>query len=79
MNCEVEAGLTGEPVTAALIAASFRSPQAAEALQRFRDERYARCAVVVERAVTRGRSLRGRTRGGWSSLRRLRCISRSCC
>ncbi|MFH9328733.1 TetR/AcrR family transcriptional regulator C-terminal ligand-binding domain-containing protein [Streptomyces althioticus] len=79
MNCEVEAGLTGEPVTAALIAASFRSPQAAEALQWFWDERYARCAVVVERAVTRGRSLRGRTRGGWSSLRRLRCISRSCC
>ncbi|MEU0914686.1 TetR/AcrR family transcriptional regulator [Streptomyces althioticus] len=54
VNSEVEAGLTGEPVTAALIAASFRSPQAAEALQRFWDERYARCAVVVERAVTRG-------------------------
>ncbi|MGQ5228664.1 TetR/AcrR family transcriptional regulator [Streptomyces sp. yara] len=54
VNGEVEAGLTGEPVTAALIAASFRSAQAAEALQRFWDERYERCAVLVERALARG-------------------------
>ncbi|MER6835202.1 TetR/AcrR family transcriptional regulator [Streptomyces cellulosae] len=54
VNGEVEDGLTGEPVTAALIVASFRSSQAAEALQRFWEERYARCAVVVERAVARG-------------------------
>ncbi|MEZ7159691.1 TetR/AcrR family transcriptional regulator [Streptomyces sp. MAD19A] len=54
VNGEVEAGLTGEPVTAALIAASFRSTQAAEALRRFWDERYERCAVVVERALARG-------------------------
>lgn len=79
VNGEVEAGLTGEPVTAALIAASFRSTQAAEALRRFWDERYERCAVVVERALARGRSLKGRARGGWSSPRRRRCISRSCC
>ncbi|NEC52755.1 TetR/AcrR family transcriptional regulator [Actinospica acidiphila] len=54
LNGEVEAGLTGEAVTAALIAASFRSTQAAEALRRFWDERYERCAVVVERALARG-------------------------
>ncbi|WP_261676191.1 TetR/AcrR family transcriptional regulator [Streptomyces lusitanus] len=54
VNVEVEVGLTGEPVTAALIAASFRSTQAAEALRRFWDERYERCAVVVERALARG-------------------------
>ncbi|ALV53927.1 TetR/AcrR family transcriptional regulator [Streptomyces althioticus] len=54
VNGEVEVGLTGEPVTAALIAASFRSTQAAEALRRFWDERYERCAVVVERALARG-------------------------
>ncbi len=41
VNGEVEDGLTGEPVTAALIVASFRSSQAAEALQRFWEERYA--------------------------------------
>ncbi|QER87561.1 TetR/AcrR family transcriptional regulator [Streptomyces tendae] len=54
LNSEVEAGLTGEPVTAALIAASFRSPEAASALRRFWEDRYARCAVVVERGVARG-------------------------
>ncbi|MFF5340566.1 TetR/AcrR family transcriptional regulator [Streptomyces althioticus] len=54
VNSEVEAALTDEPVTAALIAASFRSPQAAEALRRFWDERYERCAIVLERAVARG-------------------------
>ncbi|MEU1079705.1 TetR/AcrR family transcriptional regulator C-terminal ligand-binding domain-containing protein [Streptomyces sp. NPDC005908] len=55
LNSEVQAGLTGEPVTAALITASFRSPEAASALQRFRGDRYARCAVVVERGVAGGR------------------------
>lgn len=54
VNAELEAGLTDQPVTAALIAASFRSPEAAAALQRFWDDRYTRCAVVVERAVARG-------------------------
>ncbi|MER7741768.1 TetR/AcrR family transcriptional regulator [Streptomyces sp. NPDC096538] len=54
LNAEVEAGLTDEPVTAALIAASFRSPEAASALQRFWKDRYARCAVVVERGAARG-------------------------
>jgi AcrR family transcriptional regulator len=52
---EVRAALA-EPrsVTAAVIGASFRSPVAAEALRRFLSDRYARSAVVVERAVHRG-------------------------
>jgi AcrR family transcriptional regulator len=52
---EVRAALA-EPdaVTAAVITASFRSPTAAEALRHFLSDRYARCAVVVERAVARG-------------------------
>ncbi|WP_374225269.1 TetR/AcrR family transcriptional regulator [Streptomyces sp. AC602_WCS936] len=54
VNAEVEAALAAEPVTASLIAASFRSQEAAAALRRFWEERYARCAVVVERAVRRG-------------------------
>ncbi|WP_261383776.1 TetR-like C-terminal domain-containing protein [Streptomyces sp. T12] len=79
LNSEVQAGLTGEPVTAALITASFRSPEAASALQRFRGDRYARCAVVVERGVARGASaLRGRAREGCSSPPRHRSISKSC-
>lgn len=55
LNEEVQAGLTEDPpVTLALIAASFRSGEAAEALRRFWDDRYARCAPVVTRAVARG-------------------------
>ncbi|MER7965178.1 TetR/AcrR family transcriptional regulator [Streptomyces ardesiacus] len=54
VNAEVEAALSAEAVIAALIAASFRSQEAAGALRRFWEERYARCAVVVERAVRRG-------------------------
>ncbi|GAB2907454.1 TetR/AcrR family transcriptional regulator [Streptomyces mayteni] len=55
LNEEVRAGLTGDPpLTPALIAASFRSPAAAAALGRFWDDRYARCEVIVARAVERG-------------------------
>ena len=55
LNEEVLAALTAQPpVTTALIAASFRSGQAADALRRFWDDRYARCEVVVRRAVARG-------------------------
>lgn len=43
-----------DSVSAAVIAASFRSAAAAEALRRFLDDRYARCVVVVERARERG-------------------------
>jgi AcrR family transcriptional regulator len=55
LAAEVRAALA-EPrsVTAAVISASFRSPAAAEALRRFLADRYARSAVVVERAVARG-------------------------
>ncbi|MGI5353335.1 TetR/AcrR family transcriptional regulator [Streptomyces sp. CA-250714] len=55
LNEEVHEALTQEPsVALALIAASFRSEEAARALRRFWEERYARCEVVVERAVARG-------------------------
>ncbi|NGO70114.1 TetR/AcrR family transcriptional regulator, partial [Streptomyces boncukensis] len=55
LNGEVYAALTARPsVTAALIAASFRSAEAAAALRRFWEDRYARCAAVVERAAGRG-------------------------
>jgi AcrR family transcriptional regulator len=55
LNREIHAGLTADPpVTAALIAASFRSAQAAQALRMFWADRYARCTVIVRRAVDRG-------------------------
>lgn len=55
LNREVQTALTAEPsVTAALIAASFRSDEAAHALKRFWEDRYARCEEVVDRAVRRG-------------------------
>ncbi|BCJ62160.1 TetR/AcrR family transcriptional regulator [Micromonospora endophytica] len=54
VNREVYAALTAEPpVTAALIAASFRSEQAAAALRSFWADRYDRCAAIVHRAVDR--------------------------
>ncbi|GFH66568.1 TetR/AcrR family transcriptional regulator [Streptomyces diastaticus] len=55
LNDEIHDALTARPpVVPALIAASFRSPQAAEAQRRLWDDRYARCEAVVERAVGRG-------------------------
>ncbi|MFE9393029.1 TetR/AcrR family transcriptional regulator [Streptomyces sp. NPDC006784] len=55
LNDEVQEALTEEPSLAlAMIAASFRSEEAARSLRRFWDERYARCTVVVDRAVARG-------------------------
>ncbi|MGW1641289.1 TetR/AcrR family transcriptional regulator [Streptomyces lavendulae] len=45
---------SGGNLTTALIAASFRSAQAADALTRFWEGRYARSAAVAERAVARG-------------------------
>jgi AcrR family transcriptional regulator len=55
LNQQIQTVLTGEPpVTAALIAASFRSEQASQALRRFWDERYSRFEVLVHRAVERG-------------------------
>ena len=55
VNREVHVALTARPsVTQAVIAASFRTPEAAEALTRFWADRYERTAIVVRRAVERG-------------------------
>lgn len=55
VNREVHAALTARPsVTRAVIAASFRTPEVAEALTRFWDDRYRRTALLVGRAVDRG-------------------------
>ncbi|ADB35943.1 transcriptional regulator, TetR family [Kribbella flavida DSM 17836] len=55
LNREVHAALASGPsVTTAVIAASFRTPQAAAALTRFWDDRYERSAVLVTRAAERG-------------------------
>ncbi|SEC23250.1 DNA-binding transcriptional regulator, AcrR family [Streptomyces misionensis] len=55
LNQEIQTALTAEPpVVTALIAASFRSEKAADAQQRLWEDRYARCEVVVSRAVRRG-------------------------
>lgn len=55
INREVQAALADDrSITTAVIAASFRSPEAADALSRFWADRYQRCARVVERAVARG-------------------------
>jgi AcrR family transcriptional regulator len=55
LNHEIQTALTAEPsITTALIAASFRSDEAARALKSFWEERYTRCEPVVGRAVRRG-------------------------
>ncbi|MFD3404416.1 TetR/AcrR family transcriptional regulator [Kribbella sp. NPDC058693] len=55
VNREVHAALTARPsVTQAVIAASFRTSEAAEALTQFWADRYERTAIVVQRAVERG-------------------------
>ena len=55
LNAEIQESLVARPsVAAALIAASFRSEQAARAQQRLWEDRYTRCEAVVERAVRRG-------------------------
>ncbi|MFD5748437.1 TetR/AcrR family transcriptional regulator [Streptomyces sp. NPDC127033] len=55
LNQEIHTALTAQPpVVAALIAASFRSEQAARAQQRLWEDRYTRCEIVVGRAVRRG-------------------------
>lgn len=58
LNEEIEAALMAQPpIAAALIAASFRSEEAARAQQRLWQDRYARCEIVVGRAVRRGELL----------------------
>ncbi|MGW4824529.1 TetR/AcrR family transcriptional regulator [Streptomyces sp. NPDC004227] len=55
LNHQIQTALTAQPpITTALIAASFRSDEASRALQRFWEDRYARCEIVVQRAARRG-------------------------
>ncbi|AJC61602.1 hypothetical protein GZL_09079 [Streptomyces sp. 769] len=55
LNQEIQSALTAQPpIVTALIAASFRSEKAAHAQQRLWEDRYARCEIVVDRAVRRG-------------------------
>ena len=55
LNRELYTALTTHPsVPAALIAASFRSAEAAEALRRFWEDRFTSCGAVIGRAVRRG-------------------------
>ncbi|MEW2359458.1 TetR/AcrR family transcriptional regulator [Spirillospora sp. NPDC029432] len=55
LNQEIQDAMAAEPpVMAALIAASFRSEKAAAAQRRLWEDRYARCEIVVARAVRRG-------------------------
>ncbi|NEW41533.1 TetR/AcrR family transcriptional regulator [Nocardia cyriacigeorgica] len=55
LNEEIQNSLTEQPsIAAALIAVSFRSAEAASALQRLWENRYAQCEIVIERAMRRG-------------------------
>ncbi|MFE7812658.1 TetR/AcrR family transcriptional regulator [Streptomyces sp. NPDC057433] len=55
LNQEIQAALMAQPpIVAALIAASFRSEEAAHAQQRLWEDRYTRCEIIVSRAVRRG-------------------------
>ncbi|MEV6655562.1 TetR/AcrR family transcriptional regulator [Nocardia fluminea] len=55
LNHEIQDSFTQKPSLAmALIAASFRSEEAARALRRLWDERYTQSELIVERAVQRG-------------------------
>ncbi|GAB2877027.1 TetR/AcrR family transcriptional regulator [Streptomyces mayteni] len=55
LNQESQDALTADPpIVAALIAASFRSEQAADAQRRLWEDRYTRCEIIVTRAVQRG-------------------------
>lgn len=60
INEEVRQALVApRSVTAAVIAASFRSVPAAAAMRRFLEDRYTRAAAVVHRAVARGDATEG--------------------
>ena len=55
LNHEIQDSLTAQPpIVAALIAASFRSEKADRAQRRLWDDRYARCEIIVSRAIRRG-------------------------
>ncbi|MCP2338998.1 TetR/AcrR family transcriptional regulator [Actinomadura rupiterrae] len=55
LNLESQTALTARPpLVSALIAASFRSDDAARGVRNLWEDRYARCEVIVARAVGRG-------------------------
>jgi AcrR family transcriptional regulator len=55
LNHEIQDALTAQPpIVAALIAASFRSEKADRAQRRLWEDRYARCEIVIDRAMRRG-------------------------
>jgi AcrR family transcriptional regulator len=55
LNREIHDALAVAPsLTVAVIASSFRTPEAADALRAFWEDRYSRSAVVVQRAIDRG-------------------------
>lgn len=55
LNRELLAALVDErSLTVAVISASFRSSEAADALRRFWADRYQRCELVIQRATARG-------------------------
>ncbi|GAA2112696.1 TetR/AcrR family transcriptional regulator [Streptomyces synnematoformans] len=62
LNEEIQESLTVEPSFAvALMAASFHSERAARAQTRLWEDRYAQCAILVERAAERGELPPGQT------------------
>ncbi|WP_026414815.1 TetR/AcrR family transcriptional regulator [Actinomadura oligospora] len=55
LNEESQVALTAQPpLVSALIAASFRSDEAARGVRELWEDRYTRCEVIVARAVERG-------------------------
>lgn len=55
LNQEIQDSLTEEPsIATALIAVSFRSVEAAEALRRLWEDRYTQSEIIIQRAIARG-------------------------
>lgn len=54
LNQESQTALTTHPIVKALIAASFRSEEAAQGVRRLWEDRYTRCEPIVTRAIQRG-------------------------
>lgn len=55
LNAEIQESFTVQPsIAAALVAVSFRSEEAARALQQLWEDRYAQSEIIVERALRRG-------------------------
>ncbi|WP_280416446.1 TetR/AcrR family transcriptional regulator [Nocardia carnea] len=55
LNAEIQDSFTEQPsIAAALVAVSFRSDEAARALQQLWEDRYTQSEIVVERALRRG-------------------------